>query len=196
MEINAIIEACKKDDKKAQYTLYKELFSPLMHICTRYCNNKEDAVSLLNDGFLKIILSLHTFSSDKPFIAWAKRIMINTSIDKYRQQKNYYQNTAFYDNDAHFENDVHTNQEMEAEVDLDQIYRCLDQLPKIEKDVFNLFSIDGYSHQEICVMLEISERSSKRYLSNARRSLQKMLKSLAPTLMIILFIYIFKAIVL
>jgi RNA polymerase sigma factor (sigma-70 family) len=192
MEITAIIEACKKEDKKAQYALYKELFSPLMHISSRYCKNKEDAVSLLNDGFLKIILSLETYTIDKPFIAWAKRIMINTSIDKYRQNKNYYQNTSFYDNDAHFENEVHTMQDIDSEVDLDQIYRCLDQLPKIEKDVFNLFSIDGYSHQEICDLLDISERSSKRYLANARISLQKMLRKVVPALVLIIFFYTFK----
>jgi RNA polymerase sigma factor (sigma-70 family) len=192
MEITTIIEACKKDDKKAQYALYKELFSPLMNISSRYCTNREDAVSLFNDGFLKIILSLETYTPDKPFIAWAKRIMINTSIDKYRQNKNYYQNTSFYETDAHFEHDVHNTQEVESEADLEQINRCMDQLPKIERDVFNLFSIDGYSHQEICDLLQISERSSKRYLSNARTSLQNMLRKAVPALVFVLFFYIFK----
>lgn len=195
MEIALIIEACKKDDKKAQYALYKELFSPLMHIASRYCNNKEDAVSLLNDGFLKIILSLSTYTTEKPFLAWAKRIMINTSIDKYRQNKSYYQNTAFYETDSHFEQEVHEHhQEVEPMADLQMIYQCLDQLPKIERDVFNLFSVDGYSHQEICDMLQISERSSKRYLSNARLTLQKLL-SKQSVLGLILFFVIFKYIV-
>lgn len=176
MELNDIIEACKKEDKKAQYLLYKDLFSELMRVSMRYCKNRDDAVALVNDGFLKIMIHLNSYTPTNTFISWAKRIMVNTAIDKYRSDKTYREQTAFYENDSQFEQDIHSTQDIDPDVDLEQIYRCLDQLPIIEKDVFNLYSIDGYSHQEIGELLKISERSSKRHLANARLKLQQMLQ--------------------
>ena len=82
-----MLEACQRSDRKAQAALYKRCFSLLMGVCIRYVKQEDQAVALLNMGFLKILNNLDRYRSEVPFEAWARRIMINTVIDEYRKNK-------------------------------------------------------------------------------------------------------------
>ena len=81
-----IIQLCLKNNRKAQYDLYQWFYPFLMRICVRYQRNTDDAVALLNDGFLKILLGLESYDKNRSFISWINTLMIRTAIDLYRKE--------------------------------------------------------------------------------------------------------------
>ena len=92
-----IIQACKKNDRKAQHHLYKYCYPTLMKVCFRYTNNKEDASILYNNGFLKILNGLEKYDVDVPFEHWSRRVMINSILDEFRKNKKYKDRVIKYD---------------------------------------------------------------------------------------------------
>jgi len=168
-----IISQCAKNNRKAQFKLYELLFSTLMNIATRYKTNEEDAVSLINIGFLKILNSIGKYNTDIPFVAWIKRIMINTAIDDFR--KNHKTKEMFYpiDDKATEYLEAFDSNLVEDSINTSFLASLLNSLSTETKVVFNLFVIDGFSHKEIGSKLGISERTSKRYLAVAKSTLQK-----------------------
>ena len=146
-----------------QEELYKR-FAPKMYaVCLRYANNPENAQDLLQEGFIKIFRNLDRFRGEGSFEGWIRRIFINTSIEYYRKKTN-----------------VFITSEKEELMVQDHSLNALDKLA--EKDiiklvqelspgyrtVFNLYAIEGYSHKEIGVMLNISEGTSKSQLARAK----------------------------
>src|SRR5574343_297054 len=96
-----ILNACKRDDRKAIEFLYKHCFNKLMPVCFRYHKNEEDARSSLNMGFMKILKGLESVDVEVNFAAWSKRVMVNTLIDEYRKKKHY---------DEHIRSEEHTSE--------------------------------------------------------------------------------------
>lgn len=169
-----------KKDRKAQKELYELCFDILMPICLRYFRNKEDAVTQLNDGFLKIINNIENYNTKLPFEAWSKRIMINTIIDNYRKNKKYKEKISY---PGELKTPVNNNAYLElnggeAELIYREIYNLIRRLPTTTSQVFNLYAIDGYKHKEIGILLGISEGTSKWHLSEGRKRLQAMIKKI------------------
>jgi RNA polymerase sigma factor (sigma-70 family) len=153
--------------------LYKEFYSYGMAICRRYSLNDYDAADVLNDGFLKVFTHIEKYDPEKPFKSWIGRIITNTAIDHYRM------NLKFSDHD-----DVDTHENIgNAAVVYDQLaYKDLlalvQSLSPAYRTVFNLYAIDGYSHDEIAELLKISVGTSKSNLFKARQKLQEKLAAL------------------
>lgn len=141
-----------------------------MAVCRRYAMCDDDAADILNEGFLKVFTHIEKYDPSKPFKTWLARIMTNTAIDHYRM------NLKFSDHD-----DVSSYEHIgNAAVIYDQLaYKDLlelvQQLSPAYRTVFNLFAIDGYSHDEIAELLKISIGTSKSNLFKARQKLQEKL---------------------
>lgn len=170
-----LLEKCLNQDRRAQYQLYRNCYSILMSICSRYEKNKEDAESLLNLGFLKVVTKIDKYNPDIPFEAWIRRIMINTIIDEFRKNKKQ-NDTIEYTNfeDQHYNKSIDYN-EADKQFDAEELEKMLRKLPTVSQKVFNLHVIDGYSHKEIGDMLNISVGTSKWHVANARKILKEMI---------------------
>lgn len=144
-----------------------------MSISYRYQSNYDDAVYLVNTGFIKIINGLKSFDNTKPLEPWMKVIMVNVALDEFRKNKKYNHHVVLID-DENFLNDIILTDSF-SELDMSEYWTCFEALPEPEKTVFNLFAIDGYAHKEIAEKLGFSERSSKRYLNSARAKLSEIL---------------------
>lgn len=173
----SLIDGCTRQDAKAQYQLYRALYPLMMSICTRYERNKQDAVARMNTGFLKVLENIGKRRPEVPFEVWTRRILINTVIDDHRRNKKRKElevvQEEFDSTDRSEVNDYLRHMEAESFAEL------LRTVPPMSRDVFNLFAIDGYSHQEIAEMLHISEGTSKWHVSNARGILQKAIARMA-----------------
>ena len=170
-----------KGDKKAQHALYKQAFSLLMGVCSRYATDRDEARSLLNQGFLKMLMHADQRKQNVPVEAWMRRVMINTIIDVYRQQKSYREHTKLVDYSDH--STVHAYEGSDdhrymEKINADALFHMLTKLPEMTAKVFNLFAIDGYSHKEIAEMLRMSEGTSKWHVNHARTLLKNMLNEL------------------
>ena len=174
---NELIEACKREERKAQYELYKLCYGILMAVCFRYEKNKDDAEFLLNKAFYKILKNLDSYQPQVPFEAWIRRITINTAIDEYRKSQR--SKVDYVEEPMQVaslsEMDYNT---ADQQFDADQLIALIQRLPPISQKVFNLYIIDGYNHKEIADHLGMSEGTSKWHLSSARKKLQEMMRKL------------------
>lgn len=169
MEIkDSLVQACIAQDRKAQKELYLILLPYLRAVAQRYLKNTSYAKDVLQESFVKIFQRLETFETGKGALkSWAAKIVINTSI-------NY--NERVIGKSTSELNDDHRSTELEypaLEVSKKKLMSILKQMPQGYFEVFNLFVVDGYSHQEITGILNISEALSRKKLSRARSWLQK-----------------------
>lgn len=154
-------------------------YDPLMRICMRYKKRRDDAQSLLNEGFLKILLSLKSFDFDREFIPWASTLMVRTAIDDYRSYKSYNEQTTFKEQDEELEHAAHIEGKSQKvdEMTQEEVKELVFSLPELPRMVFNLFEFEGYKHYEVAELLNISQRSSRRYLQQAKSILRERLEN-------------------
>lgn len=175
MEISdKLIRRCSKKNQDAIKVLYDKIYSDLMGICMRYQKTTEDAEEAHQDSFIKIVTNLKKRKSEINFMAWAKRITINTNIDRLRKDNSNRYDTSINTSDTHV---VHFSSNLLNEkIDADYLLNIINSLDFVPKQVFNLFAIDGYSHKEIAEILKIAESTSRGFLFQARKEIQFKLK--------------------
>jgi len=162
--------ACARSERWAQELLYKEYYATMMPLCQRYATNKEDALDIMHEGFIKVFKHIHKYQPGTSLSAWMKRIMINTAIDFYRKAVR--RRTEDLDNAYRVSsNDPNAINLLAAE----EIIECLQELSPSYRSIFNLYIIEGYSHREIADTLGISESTSRSNLVKARAKLKKLL---------------------
>jgi len=169
-----IISKCKKGSLKGQELLYRHFYGYAMGISLRYCLQREDALEVVNDGFIKIFNTIANYDSGRPFKAWLRTIMINTAIDRRRKDLKFQLNT-----DVDHAIAIGTAANVVDKLNAEDILRLMEHLPPIQLTIFNLFEIDGYSHDEIAKMLAVPASSSRVYLSRAKEKLRNMLTAQA-----------------
>lgn len=176
--INEIIEGCIRAKRDSQRTFYKMYYSFSMSVCMRYCTLREDALEVVNDGFLKIFRQLDSFipryqDYEISLKAWMKSIFIHTAIDYYR--KNYHSQHHSEVKEDHFTEKERGENAIDKMSYL-EIIKLVQKLSPVYRTVFNLYVIDGFKHEEIAAKLNISVGTSKSNLSKARVNIQNMLK--------------------
>ncbi|HZG01366.1 MAG TPA: RNA polymerase sigma factor, partial [Chitinophagales bacterium] len=169
-----LVEACMRDDRRAQQRLYETVHARLMNVCLRYTRDEEEARSHFINGFMKILSNLRHYSFDGPFEPWAARVMINATIDTLRQRKRYTQNITVTEAENIQAPDVSWN-EFEQRAAADDLLSLVKRLPDASRAVFMMFAVDGYAHAEIAALLGISEGTSKWHVSDARKRLTAMI---------------------
>lgn len=139
-----------------------------MSVCLRYAAHREEALEMVNDAFMKVFQHIDQYHTDRPFKAWFRRILVNTSLDHYRSTRRYYASVSVVEDVP----ETSTPDTVEVDLDAADILRLFDQLPPIQRHVFNLFVVEGYAHEEIAAMLDIAPGTSRSSLTRARKRLQ------------------------
>lgn len=179
MEITPeILKECAKNNRKMQEQLYKHCYINFMTTCQRYYTNSEDARSALNMAFIKIIEHLSKVNLEElKFNSWAKRIIVNHLIDEYRKNKLRWGKVTSHDTDKGLEFNLNATQNDGQENLLENdVMKLLDEIPSASAQVFSLYVIEGYSHQEIAQTMGFTEGTSKWHLSTARKMLRERLE--------------------
>lgn len=165
-----LITACKKQDARAQQTLY-ERYSPVMlGVCRRYHGSLEEAEDVMVEGFFKIFTKIDTFSGEGSFEGWMRRVMVNESLMHLRK------NRAFrFTEELHAVHDTGEEPTILEQLSAQEILGLLDGLPPGCRAVFNLYVIEGYKHREIADELQISINTSKSQLALAKMRLEELI---------------------
>jgi len=164
------IEGCKRQNREAQHALY-EFFSGKMYtLCCRYIKDKMEAEDVLVMAFTKIFERIDQYKNEGSFEGWIRRVMVNESLSYLRKNKNMYLETDIEAADREPDYD-----RIESQLEAEDLMKLIASLPTGYRIVFNLYTVDGFSHQEIADQLGISENTSKSQLSRARALLQKKL---------------------
>lgn len=169
-----LIKGCINNDRAAQELLYKQFYVSMMSICMRYTRNEENAVEVLHNGFLKAYKNMYRFDPLKASLyTWIRSIMIHSAIDFIRQN-------AKYSRQVEIEKatEPYIDSEAVGRLNARELLQLVRKLPPATQTVFNLYIIEGFTHKEIGALMGISEGTSKWHLSEARRLMQKLLKSL------------------
>lgn len=177
-QLKHIIQGCVTANRQSQREFYQLYYGFAMGICMRYCNTNDDALEVVNDGFLKIFRTLPQFAPrhdnlEASLMGWMKSIIINTSIDHFRKNKNHYLVGDL--NESH--QDM-TDAEVSAidKMGYKEIIEMVQRLSPGYRTVFNLHVLDGFKHEEIAEQLNISVGTSKSNLAKAKANIQKMIK--------------------
>ncbi len=175
-DLKEMIKLCREGNSFAQEKLYKMYYGAMMNICLRYAKNSDDAVEILNTGFLKVFQNMDKYQGDGEYLsAWIRKIMVNTALDRIRFEKNRYNNTVplnINNDSVHIENDAISRL---GEADL---IRLIEELPPASRAVFNMYVFENYNHKEIGDKLNITESTSQWHLLNARRILMNRIQKL------------------
>jgi|SRR5688572_7642019 len=168
-----LVKGCILNNRRVQELLYKQYCSSMIVLCKSYTKNEEDAVEVLQDGFLKIFQQIESYDANKSSIyTWMRTIMIRTAIDFLRKQNR--KNVAIaWKEEYEPAIEAEALQKMSAQ----QIQCMLQHLPATTRVVFNLYLTEGYSHKEIGELLKISEGTSRWHLSEARKHLIQLIKT-------------------
>jgi RNA polymerase sigma-70 factor (ECF subfamily) len=162
--LEQLILDCQKDDVRAQEQLYKLFAAKFFGICLKYAANYAEAEDNLQDGFIIIFKKIGQFNFKGSFEGWAKRIMINNALQKYR-------NIRFLEIVDYDVADEETIIE-EEQVPLEYLLKIIQELPDRYRLVFSLYVLDGYSHKETAEMLGITTGTTKSNLARARMILK------------------------
>ncbi len=170
MGLDELIKECQQNSIRAQEQLYRLLSPKLFAVCLKYSRSREDAEDNLQDGFLLLFNKIGQFRFQGSFEGWAKRVMVNHVLQKYRTP-------------GRFEI-VSENMPEEAEVELETedvpmefLVQIIQELPDRYRMVFSLYVIDGYSHKEIAEMMGITDGTSKSNLARARMILKEKIEA-------------------
>ena len=148
-----------------------------MAICDRYTTKQEDAVEILNDGFLKVFKEIHHFTPAyadvvSSFKGWLRKIMVYTAIDHFRKNQKH---QMVIDLESIVYQIETVSEDAVEKLSYEEIIKSIQNLSPAYRTIFNLFVIEGLSHEEIAQKLDISPGTSKSNLSKARKQLQKIL---------------------
>ncbi|MBC8769648.1 RNA polymerase sigma factor [Arenibacter algicola] len=166
-EETKLISGCISKIGKDQERLYKKYYGYVMAIGMAYCTNKDIAREVVDDTFIKIFDSIESFDHKQSFKGWIRKITINCAIDEFRRNKKHLYHLDVSDCSRDL-----PAVELLDNLDIDDIYQLLGELPEMLRTVFNLYEIEGYDHKEISELMGIGESSSRTYLARAKERLR------------------------
>jgi RNA polymerase sigma factor (sigma-70 family) len=172
-----IIKQCAKGNSRAQFQFYQMYYKTMYNTAYKILHNSADAEEAMQEGFLNAFVHMHEIKTEKQNIeAWLRRIVINKSIDYLRKKKQVSfselnEETLMVENTT---NDDHLNDE---HLSVDQIKACIQDLPQGYKLVLTLYLLEGYDHDEISEILNISASTSRSQFARAKQVLIKNLKT-------------------
>lgn len=181
-ELKHLIQGCKEQHRQSQKLLYESLYGFAMAICLRYARNEHQASEILNDGFFKAFTNIQRYDEELPFKPWLGKIMYHAAVDYYRAGMKWSKHEDL-------EKLGHAADEasVERKLGYDDLLVIIQQLPPAYRMVFNLYAIDGYSHEEIGELLGIGAGTSRSNLYKARLKLQQMISHAQPIIVLMIW---------
>lgn len=177
-ELERIIDGCINDELARKEALYKGYYGYLKGVVMRYVVDYHSAEELVNDSFIKIFLHLESFNGtresadlNRSFKSWIAKIASRTAIDFLRRKKTEFGLEEISDN--HIPAGLAVNPVDHS--DGSEIMKLLNKLPQTQKTVFNLYELEGFTHEEIAGLLAIPENVCRVYLSRAKAKLKSLL---------------------
>ncbi|MBP6090666.1 MAG: RNA polymerase sigma factor [Crocinitomicaceae bacterium] len=174
MDDTTLIIECVNGNVKAQRFLFDKFAPKMLAVCMRYTKNKSDAEDVLQDAFIKVFKNIGAFKNEGSLEGWIRRIMVNTSLDQIRKNNKFLKDTELDAVSYKLEKTDFSFDNLETE----DLLKMINNMPNGYKIVFNMFAIEGYSHQEIASTLGVSENTSKSQYLRARSYLKNELEKI------------------
>lgn len=146
----------------------------MLAVCLRYVNDMETARDLLQDGFVRVFMNIHSYTGTGSFEGWLRKIFVNGALE-YLRKSDVLRESTDLDSSADL---VQSDSSAIEHLSAAELMKLIWELPVGFRTVFNMFAIEGYSHKEISEALGITESTSRSQFTRARQLLQKRIKEL------------------
>ncbi len=168
-----LIDACARNSRHAQTELYKLYYKAMFNTSLRMVNDPMEAEDIMQEAFLSAFEKIKTYSGEVSFGAWLKRIVVNRSLDHIRKNKMQFDEI----NDKHeiAEEEVAIENSEETNATVEQIKQAMQQLSDGYRVILSLYLLEGYDHEEIGDILEISSSTSRSQYTRAKRKLLEIM---------------------
>jgi RNA polymerase sigma-70 factor (ECF subfamily) len=170
-----LIARCKAGDREAHYKLYKLYSRAMFNVSFRITGREEDAEDALQEAFISAFRNLDSYRGDAAFGAWLKRIVVNKAINVLKKRKH-----ELMPEDEQWDvAEEEAPAEYKEDLTVERVKHAIEQLPDGYRSVLSLYLIEGYDHEEIGQILNISESTSKSQLNRAKSKLREILKAIS-----------------
>ncbi|MGI6733183.1 MAG: RNA polymerase sigma factor [Anaerovoracaceae bacterium] len=177
-----LIENAKSGDEASFEILIQNCKTKAYNTALRYLRDEEDAMDAFQESMIKVFRHLDKFKGDCKFDTWVYRIVVNTCNDFLRKNKNQRSNISFYRTDEDGETMIDIpdtaptpSEAFDAKLTATYVLRCLDKIPKEQKEIIILRDIQGFSYEEISRILDCSMGTVKSRINRARLKLKQMI---------------------
>ena len=169
--INQLIERCKKGEKNAQYTVYKQYYKAMYNTAFRIVNNSFEAEDIMQESFLSAFTKLHTFSGNVTFGAWLKKIVVNNSLTALKKSHKF---ETIPLEIISLEAPKIENEDINK-INSTTILTKISQLKINYKIALTLNLIEGYDYEEIAQIMDITYENTRTTISRAKKKLRQLL---------------------
>jgi len=167
-----LIEGCKQGSRSAQFKIYKLYYKTMYNTSLRILNDTAEAEDNMQESFLDAFRKIEHYSGEGTFGSWLKRIVVNNALDTLRKRRD----QISIDEagiDLAEEEDQMTEEEIQLQVK--EIKEAVTQLPQEYRIILSLYLLEGYDHEEISEILQISYNNSRTRFSRARQKLLQVI---------------------
>jgi len=168
-----LIDACRRGDRNAQFKIYKLYYKAMFNTSLRIVNDTAEAEDIMQESFLDAFQRLESYTGQGSFGSWLKRIVINNSLDSLRRIK---ETVSIDEEGVDLPDEPEDNRETDIQFQVQEVMKAIQQLPDDYRVIVSLFLIEGYDHDEISGILNISNQLSRTRFSRARHKLLAILK--------------------
>ncbi len=166
-----MLAGCLKNNAAAQEALYNRFSPRMLGVCYRFAKNREDAEDMMQEGFIKVFTQMYQYRNEGALEGWIRRVMVHTCINNLKKNKKFSDSV-----DIIHASNIHVNEELIPSImQAKQVVECIRMLPIGYRTVLNLYAIEGFSHREIGVMLDIEESTSRSQYTRAKVMLEEIL---------------------
>jgi len=167
-----IIEGCLRNERHFQELLYKRYAPPLLRLCLRKVKDRDTAMMVVNDGFLKVFKKLDAYHYKGSFEGWVHRIVYRSMADYFRSESTLIRSRTVFE-----EFDRKADERLLDELYFEDLLGLAKQLPPATYKVFLLYLVEGFKHREIADKLHISINTSKWHLAEAKKIMKLIINS-------------------
>lgn len=165
-----MVDGCRKGDRIAQSEIYRMYCKTMYNVSLRILGNPADAEDAMQEAFLSAFRKIGSYEGKVTFGAWLRKIVINRSLDYIKKRKMKFEEIT--EKNAGCDDDT----PLTGEVDVNRIYHAIQSLPDGYRVVLTLYLIEGYDHEEISRILQISNSASRTQYLRAKNKLKEILK--------------------
>lgn len=171
MTEEVILQGCLDNLSTAQEALYNQFSPRMLGVCYRYARSREDAEDMLQEGFIKVFSQIHQFKSEGALEGWIRKIIVHTCINSLKKNKKFSDSVDL----VHASGIQIKDSNIPSLLQAKQVVECIRLLPVGYRTVLNLYAVEGYSHKEISMILEIEESTSRSQYTRAKGLLEEIL---------------------
>ena len=168
-----LVEASKKGDQKAQFELYRLYHAAMYNTTLRIVGDSDDAEDVMQEAFLKAFAKLDSYRGEVSFGAWLKRIVINKALDFLRLKREQLSLEEAGEIGEMMEEEA---EEVDYKYSAESIKKAIYTLPEGYRVVLSLILLEGYDHEEVSTILNITNATSRTQYHRAKKRLIELLK--------------------